>query len=280
MDTPETPNNQRFADYLKFWREVFQLSQEQLAERVGSSTRHISRLENGSSNPSEALIGQIAATLNLGRRDSSHLRIAAGYAAKETPQEFHGPELKWLRSAMLRTLQALDPHPTTLTDSSGQILMVNKAWVGFYTDKVDAQRLKQTVNLYDFLFNDGGSSKLTEEWKNALSLIIMAFKQNVMLNGSAQENQTLQRILNYPSVPADWMQRAARLEPRASFKIRIEHQGKLQAFYSVSQTVGAIGPAAYLTEPKLSINTLYPEDAELSLDELLNHSLTHPLLFY
>lgn len=280
MDTPETPNNQRFADYLKFWREVFQLSQEQLAERVGSSARHISRLENGISMPSEALTTQIAEALKLGRRDSSHLRIAAGYATKETPQDFHGPELKWLRSAMLRTLQALDPYPTTLTDSSGRILMVNKAWAGFYQDKVDAERLRQTANLYDFLFNDGGSSALTEEWKNALSLIIMAFKQNVMLDGSAQETQTLQRILNYPSVPADWMQRAARLEPRASFKIRIEHQGKLQAFYSVSQTVGAIGPAAYLTEPKLSVNTLYPEDAGLNLTDLPNSAVEHPLLFY
>lgn len=280
MGTPEISNNLRFADYLKFWREVFQLSQEQLAERVGSSVRHISRLENGTSKPSEALTRQIAKALNLGRRDSSHLRIAAGFAPNETPQNFHGPELRWLRSAMLRTLQALDPHPTTLTDSSGQILMVNRAWVGFYQDKVEPERLKQTVNLYDFLFNDGGSSTLTEEWKDALSLVIMAFKQNVMLNSSPLEEQTLQRILDYPSVPTDWMQRAARLEPRASFKIRIKHKGLLHTFYSVSQTVGAIGPAAYLTEPKLSINTLYPENTALDLAELVNNAQPHPLLFY
>jgi hypothetical protein len=134
--------------------------------------------------------------------------------------------------------------------------------------------------LYDFLFNDGSDGALSEEWQDALSLVIMAFKQHVMLNGSDQEDQTLKRILGYPNVPADWKIRASRLEPRASFKVKIQHQGRVRGFYSVSQMVGALGPAAYMTEPRLSINTLYPEDAALSLEKLLLTPLEHPLLFY
>jgi len=280
MDMAETQHLQRFADFLRFWRGVFGLSQEQLAEMVGTSTRHVSRLENGISKPSEVLTDQIADALKLGRRDRSHLRIAAGYATNEIAQDFHSPDLKWLRSAMLRTLQTLDPYPSTLTDGAGNILMVNKAWVGFYQDKVDTERLRQTVNLYDFLFNDGSDGALSEEWQDALSLVIMAFKQHVMLNGSDQEDQTLKRILGYPNVPVDWKIRASRLEPRASFKVKIQHQGRVRGFYSVSQMVGALGPAAYMTEPRLSINTLYPEDAALSLEKLLLTPLEHPLLFY
>lgn len=78
MDMAETQHLQRFADFLRFWRGVFGLSQEQLAEMVGTSTRHVSRLENGISKPSEVLTDQIADALKLGRRDRSHLRIAAG----------------------------------------------------------------------------------------------------------------------------------------------------------------------------------------------------------
>ncbi|TWC35026.1 hypothetical protein FBY03_11171 [Pseudomonas sp. SJZ079] len=280
MDRTETQHLQRFADYLKFWRGVFGLSQEQLAEMVGTSTRHVTRLKNGISRSSEVLTDHIADALKLGRRDRSHLRIAAGYATNEIAQNFNGPDLKWLRSAMLRTLQALAPYPSTLTDGAGNILMVNKAWVGFYQDKVDTERLRQTVNLYNFLFNDDSDGALSEEWKDTLSLVIMVFKQHVMLNGSDQEKQTLKRILGYPSTPRDWKIRASRLEPRASFKVKIQHQEMVRGIYSVSQTVGAPDPAAYMTEPRLSINTPYPEDAALSLEKLLLNPLEHPLLFY
>lgn len=277
---PDTPPTQRFANFLKFWRGTFHVSQEALAEMVGTSVRHVSRLENGISRPSEAMTEQIADALKLGQRDRSHLRIAAGYAPIETGADFNSPELKWLRAAMLKTLQVLDPYPTALIDSAGNILMVNKAWVGFYRDKVDSQRLQSTNNLYDFLFDGNSTGELSEEWKDALSLIIMAFKQNTMLNESARDEKTLTRILTYPGVPADWQQRASHIEPRASFKIRIRHNGRDTSFYSVSQSAGALGPAAYLTEPRITITTLYPEDTTLNMDELVSGHETHPLLFY
>ena len=48
---------------------------------------------------------------------------------------------------------------------------------------------------------------------------------------------------------------------------------------SVSQTVGAMGPAAYASEPNLTITTLYPEDESIDLTNLMAGDLDHPLLF-
>jgi hypothetical protein len=40
-----------------------------------------------------------------------------------------------------------------------------------------------------------------------------------------------------------------------------------------------MGPAAYASEPNLTITTLYPEDESIDLTNLIAADLDHPLLF-
>lgn len=269
-----------FGKFLRFWRDVHKISQEELANRLDSSTRHISRLENSSSRPSENIIEEIAKTLDLGERDRNHLRIAAGYGAKQTHIDFHDPQLKWLRKIMQLTLQSLDPYPTTLTDSVGNILMVNKAWVGFYQKALPSTDLATFDNIYDFLFSRKGSGPAISDWENTRSLILMAVQQAIMLDDSKEKKELLKRLLDSPNIPSDWKQRAAKLEPMASFKMQIEYEDSIKQFYSVSHNFGGAGPAAYISEPKLTMNTLYPIDESIDLSRLINAKLAHPLLFY
>ncbi|MDN3639338.1 helix-turn-helix transcriptional regulator [Simiduia curdlanivorans] len=267
-----------FGRFLRFWRGVHQLSQEELADRLGSSPRHISRLENHASTPSETLVEEIAKSLSLGERDRNHLRIAAGYYVQETAVDYSDAKLRWLRKAMGLTLKALNPFPTALTDSTGKILMVNQAWVNFYQSRIGASDLEKVTNLYDFLFTQMGDGALLTGWQDTISMILMALKQNAMLTNSDKDLATFERYLTHKNVPADWPQRAAKLEPMASYRVQIDYAGKLQRFYNVSQTVGALGPAAYLAEPRLTVSTLYPEDDNLDLSGLLDATATHPLL--
>lgn len=267
-----------FGRFLRFWRDLHQLSQEQLAERIGSSARHIRRLETDTSQPSEALVDDIAKALKLGERDRNHLRIAAGLHVQETPVDFNEPGLGWLRNAMRLTLQALDPYPSLLINRSGELLMVNRAWVCFYRQLLSETELNQVTNLFDFLFSRNDLAH--HNWADTVSLILMALKQNALFSDAPGDIARFQRYLQSPAAPPDWQQRAARLEPMASYRILMPFQGTLQRFYSVSQTVGALGPAAYLAEPRLTLTTFYPEDASLDLSGLLTSSCQHPLLPY
>jgi transcriptional regulator with XRE-family HTH domain len=58
-----------FGRFLKFWRSVHEVSQEELAFRLDRSPRHISRIENGISRLSESIILEIGRVLELGNRD-------------------------------------------------------------------------------------------------------------------------------------------------------------------------------------------------------------------
>ena len=270
-----------FGRFLKFWRGVHSLSQEELAHRLDSSTRHISRLENGSSRPSENMAQDIAAALELGQRDRNYLMLSAGYTAIEEKQDFHGPALKWLRKAMVLTLRSLDPYPAALTDGLGNLLMVNRGWVGFYLNSNTGSTLGNVSNLYELMFNHYGAGNIISDWENTLSVIMMSLKQGIMLDRNNEDGQQLlSRLEVHPSTPGDWAQRAAILEPMASFKVQVEIDGALKRFYSVAQTIGALGPAAYVSEPRLSIHTLYPEDDSLDLSPLIAKDLSHPLLPY
>lgn len=267
-----------FARFLKFWRQVHNISQEQLAERLGSSPRHISRLENGGSQPSESITQEIARVFDLGERDRNHLRIAAGFSAQEHPIDFNAPNMRWLRKAMSMTLNALNPYPTTLSDSSGKLLMVNQGWVNFYRQRIDKKTLDTVSNSYDFLFSFIGTEQPHSGNEDTLSLMLMALKQNALFSDAPNDKAALEHYLRYPCVPADWQQRAAKLEPMASFRIHANYNGRLERFYSVNQTVGALGPAAYLAEPRLTISSIYPEDESIDLNTLSKNKYDHPLL--
>ncbi|WP_101760104.1 helix-turn-helix domain-containing protein [Oceanicoccus sp. KOV_DT_Chl] len=269
-----------FSRFLKFWRAVHSVSQQQLAERLDSSPRHISRLENGSSRPSESMVIEIAKALKLGDRDSNHLLISAGYAAIEKPVDFHSAELKWLRKAMTMNLRALDPYPTTLLDRSSNILMVNRGWVSFFSNSVNTKELNQVSNFYDFIFSREGAGNIISNWEDTLSVILMSLTQQSLFSDKEQDKALPLKLAKHPSVPHDWQQRASKLEPMASFKVQMEINGKLQRFFSVSSTVGALGTTAYASEPNLTIQTLYPENEQAVIDSLINDNLKHPLLYY
>jgi transcriptional regulator with XRE-family HTH domain len=277
---PETTSDIPFTRFLKYWRGVHNISQEELAYSIESSSRHLSRIENGSSRPSESLVLEIAKVLQLGQRDTNHLLISAGYMAKLGTGDFNAPEYKWLRNAMTRKLKALDPFPATIMDASSNILMVNKGWVGLFSTSIASDVLNKVTNHYDFLFSREGAGTAISDWENTLSVILMSLKQQALFTNNQLDLTNLDRLSQHQNVPTDWEQRAAKLEPMASFRVQMDIDGVLTRFFSVSSNVGAMGPSAYISEPNITVNVLFPEDESMQLDQLIAGELTHPLLFY
>ncbi|AQQ69193.1 hypothetical protein Mag101_17315 [Microbulbifer agarilyticus] len=273
-----------FGHLLRFWRKVRGISQEALALNLQSSTRHISFLENGKARPSESLVEAISESLQLGERDSSYLHLAAGYLARSQTVDFATPEFKWLRKATLLSLKAMDPYPAVLMDRYGRLLMVNRSWVAFYRQVVGDDALARVENYFEFLFRrpaEGAAEGTAQEsWRHMLAMILMYAQQEALLTNDPIYHGMVRELANHPDVPKDWAEIASQLEPMASYRVQQSYKGKLMRFYNVSLNVGAVGPASYVSEPRLAINTLYPEGEELDLRQEINAELSHPLLFY
>ncbi len=269
--------NLPFGRLLRFWRETFQLSQEQLALAVDSSTRHINRLENGHVHPSLEMVGKVIEKLSLRERDGNYLLLAAGYRPQASELDFNSPNLKWLRKATILSLQALNPYPSILMDGACNVLMINRAWLGLFQQSVPDEKLKKIHNYIDFFFEHMATEVDSEDWGDAQALMAMWLQQEVILNNDDESRQRLTQITSLPQVPKDWKKQAATLDPITSFRIKLKVNGQLTHFYNVIQTIGAIGPAAYVSEPRLSINTYYPVD-DIDITSLVENDLTHPLL--
>jgi len=276
----EKDNHYAFARFLKFWRSVHGLSQEQLAGHINSSPRHISRLENGNSLPSQAIAKDIAVALQLGQRDTNHLLIAAGFLPSTGELNFHVPELKWLRKTMTMSLKALDPYPSIVLNESNDILMVNRGWVGLFGQIINKVVLDRVTNNFDFLFSREGAGTFVSAWEDTLSVILMSLEQRTLFSDNPRDHGMRDRLARHENVPTDWRQRAAKLEPMPSFRMQVNLKGELKRFISVHSTVSTLGPAALLSGPSININTLYPEDEELDLSPYCEGELAHPLLHY
>ncbi|MDB9706547.1 helix-turn-helix transcriptional regulator, partial [Porticoccaceae bacterium] len=255
MSEPES--NLAFARFLKFWRGVHSVSQEQLSDLINSSPRHISRLENGSSRPSHSMVTEIASALHLGQRDSNHLLIAAGFLPTTGELDFQAPELKWLRKTMTMSLKALDPYPAIIINESSDILMVNRGWVGLFNQTIGKAALDRVSNNMEFLFSRQGAGSLISGWEDTLSVILMSLEQKTLFSDNQRDHEMRDRLAKHENVPADWRQRAAKLEPLSSFRLQINLKGELKRFISLHSTVSTMGPAAVLSGPSLHMNTLY-----------------------
>jgi transcriptional regulator with XRE-family HTH domain len=269
-----------FGELLRFWREIRGFSQESLAFEASSSTRHISRMENGKAMPSFAMIENLARVMELGNRDAAYLFLAAGHVPPAEPVAFEDSKYRWLRKAMTRTLRALDPNPSVLMDSFGTILMVNEAWASFCFDSmVDLSGgMAAITNYHDFLFTCQSFKDAQDLRMNSLSLILMAIKQESVLTGDVRYEALLERLMAYPEVPFGWKQRAANLEPMSSYRVQFEQNSQLVRYYNVSQSVSAMGPVSFVAEPRLIITTLFAEDEgrEPVLPKIIPE---HPLLY-
>ena len=263
----------RFGRLLRFWREVFGISQERLALDLQSSTRHISRLENGLVQPSRAMVTKLSSYFELGERDASQLAFAAGYAVATPPIDYRSEELRWLRKAMAYSIGALDPYPAMMTDGSDKILMFNRSWLAMMSGLLPPGDDVSIRVYYELLFDSAVGEGRPDRWEVSQSGILMA-----LLRDDRALQDLVEELVTRHDVPSDWRTRAARTEPIASVAISISRHGKVWKFYQLTMAVSLRGPTAYGVETPPVIHVLFPRHREHEFTAPSDQELEHPLL--
>lgn len=113
-----------FPALLKHWRGQRGLSQLDLALAADVSSRHISFLETGRSNPSAEMVLRLSKTLGIALRQTNALLEAAGHDAlfAETPET-----LPVAAAEALRVLKAHhDPYPLFVMDRAYRVRDLNR----------------------------------------------------------------------------------------------------------------------------------------------------------
>src|SRR5690242_18077533 len=126
---------------LRTWRQRRRLSQLDLSNEAGVSTRHLSFLETGRARPSREMVLHLAEQLELPLRARNELLVAAGFAPVYGERALDAPEMGAIRAAMDLVLGAYEPFPAVVVDR-GWHLMAGNRGVPLLTDGVDPELLR------------------------------------------------------------------------------------------------------------------------------------------
>ncbi|MEN3382426.1 MAG: hypothetical protein V7608_2470, partial [Hyphomicrobiales bacterium] len=119
------------------------MTQVDLAVAANSSTRHLSCLETGRSQPSRDMVMHLAEHLEVPLREQNTLLLAAGFAPAFLERSL--AELASARLAIDRILHAHKPYPAFAIDRHWNVVVSNGALPQLY-EGCSSELLRQPVN--------------------------------------------------------------------------------------------------------------------------------------
>jgi transcriptional regulator with XRE-family HTH domain len=112
-------------ELLREWRELRRMTQLDLSGLSEVSTRHLSYVETGRSQPSREMVLHLAEHLDVPLRQRNELLLAAGYAPVYSETSLDSPAMEAVREALGQVLAGHDPYPALVVDRDWNLLLGN-----------------------------------------------------------------------------------------------------------------------------------------------------------
>jgi len=244
-------------DLLREWRQRRRLSQLTLACDAEISTRHLSFIETGRSQPSRAMILHLSEQLAIPMRDRNILLVAAGYAPIFPERSLDDPALQSVRKAIDLVLESQKPYPAFALDRHWTIAASNGALPEVYVG-VAPHLMQPPINALRLtLHPDGLAPRIANlsEWRQH-SLARLRRQIDVTADPVLLE---LLRELSQYSGPGDKNHLAVPTEePAVAIPFCIRTARGLLTFFT---TTTMFGSPVDITLSELAVECFYPADA-------------------
>jgi transcriptional regulator with XRE-family HTH domain len=254
-------------DLLREWRQRRRLSQLALACEAEISTRHLSFLETGRSQPSREMILHLSEELSVPMRDRNILLVAAGFAPIFPERALEDPALQSVRKAIDLVLESQKPFPAFAIDRHWNLMASNGALPEIY-EGVSPSLLQAPINALRLTLHPEGLAphivNLSEWRAHSLSRLrhqIEITADPVLIN--------LQReVSSYPASPAK-----PTADPAAINSVAIPFQLRTSlGLLSFFTTTTLFGSPLDVTLSELALECFYPADAETA--EIIRNAST------
>lgn len=165
-----SPQSQSVGDLLRDWRKRRRMSQLDLAVEAEISTRHLSFIETGRSQPSREMIMHLSEQMEIPLRERNVLLTAAGYAPVFPERSFDDPQIGNIRKTIDLILTAHEPNPALVIDRRWNLISSNNA-VKQLLVGIDQSLLTPPINVLRLSLHPLGlAPKIINlpEWRNHL----------------------------------------------------------------------------------------------------------------
>jgi transcriptional regulator with XRE-family HTH domain len=245
-----------FGALLRSWRERRRLTQLDLSVVSGVSTRHLSFLETGRSQPSREMALDLAAHLGLPRREQNVLLAAAGFAPVHPRRSMDAPEMELVRDAIDQVLTGHEPYPAIAVDRYWNIVSMNRA-AGVLATGVDPRLLGPPPNIYRLSLHPDGLAPRVVNLPELAHHLLAQLRHDVEVSADPELAALLTEVESYPTVRS--LPRVAPSPGSVVALVRLRHpRGELAMF----TTIATFGTPIDVTVEELAIETFFPADAE------------------
>jgi transcriptional regulator with XRE-family HTH domain len=245
-----------FGVLLRRWRQRRRMSQADLAYAADSSTRHLSCLETGRSQPSRDMIVRLAEHLEVPLRDQNGLLLAAGFAPAFGERSL--AELASARGAMEQILEAHKPYPAFALDRHWNVVLSNGALPQLY-EGCSPELLRQPINAVRLVLHPLGMGPRIEnfiEWRAHSAALL---RQQLDARADPVIQALLTEILAYPA-PAGGVALASSDGPqRYATPLTVATRLGTVSFLN---TTTVFGTPTDVTLSELALEMLFPADEQ------------------
>jgi len=124
---PDAHSDRAIGPLLREWRTARGLSQFELAMRAGFSSRHVSFIETGRTQPSRQALLDLAEALDVPLRERNRLFEAGGYAHVYRHTPLAAEEMAHVRGVLQFILDRHAPYAAIVLDRYANCVMGNAA---------------------------------------------------------------------------------------------------------------------------------------------------------
>ena len=188
-----------FGDHLRTWRQQRHLSQLELADEADISTRHVSFMETGRTNPSRDMVLRLCERLAIPLRDRNALLVAAGYAPMYRERALDDPALTAARQAVELVLKGHEPCPAIALDRCWNVVAANRTAQALLAAHVSPELLAPPINVFRLsLHPDGLASRIANlaQWRHHL---FERLRQQIHATGDPALLALQAELLEYPA---------------------------------------------------------------------------------
>jgi transcriptional regulator with XRE-family HTH domain len=244
-----------FGVLLRRWREQRRMTQSDLALAADSSTRHLSCLETGKSQPSRDMIHRLTELLEVPLRERNDLLLAAGFAPAF--RESSLDDLQAARSAMNRVLRAHWPFPAFAVDRHWNVVLNNGALPQLYAG-CDRALLSAPVNALRLMLHPRGMASRVLNLPAWRAHALAQLRQQLALRPDPVLQELLAELTGYP-VPAAAPPVSFDGAERLATPLRLATPHGAISFIS---TVTVFGRPSDITLAELALEMLFPADEQ------------------
>ena len=243
--------NTTIASIIKQWRKQRRYSQLQLAVELDVSSKHISFLETGRSQPSRQMLLNIALFLNISKSEINRALITAGFAPAYQKQDIKHEDLKPVLSAINQILQNHMPYPAIVLNHNWDLVHANQAalellgWVGFASH----------TNLLEALIADNEKSSSIINWQESMAQVLIRLRNEICESGGNERLESYENQLSKKVNDETILKVFESKDSVLNTQLKIDE--KPYAFFSIIANLGAVQDVAI---SGFKIEMMFPAD--------------------